>query len=108
MKAKDMMLYNQVQTVMYVNKELNSYRNYTGIRMYPEALDSLIKGLDKYDRHKADAVDMEVGEDLDKVKNKIVDELQNEYGVTEEEAYELLAIEDQADYSKKVIDIANQ
>ena len=44
-KKKDEKLYEQVRTVMYVDKELNSYRNYTNIRMYPEALDSLLKGL---------------------------------------------------------------
>ena len=93
---------------MFVNKELNSYQNYTGIRMYPEALDSLIKGLEKYDKHIDDAKDMDVSEDLDKVRGRIISELENEYGLSEKEAYKLLNITDREAYSEKVIEIANQ
>ena len=107
-KAKDQELYEQIRTVMFVNKELNSYQNYTGIRMYPEALDSLIKGLEKYDKHIDDAKDMDVSEDLDKVRGRIISELENEYGLSEKEAYKLLNITDREAYSEKVIEIANQ
>ena len=107
-KAKDEELYQQVETVMYVDKELNSYRNYTNIRMYPEALHSLLRGLEKYDAHIQDARDMDVAEDYEKLRNKILDELQNEYNVSEKTAYKLLAETDQATYSTQVIEIANE
>lgn len=107
-KPKDQELYEQIRTVMFVNKELNSYQNYTGIRMYPEALDSLIKGLEKYDKHIDDAKDMDVSEDLDKVRGRIISELKNEYGLSEKEAYKLLNTSNREAYSKKVIEIANQ
>lgn len=107
-KEKDSALYDQIRTVMYVNKEWNSYQNYTGIRMYPEALDSLIKGLEKYDKHIDEAKDMDITEDMDKVRARIVDELQKSYELSEKEAYQLLNIKNQEDYSKEVIKIANQ
>jgi len=107
-KSKDQELYEKVRTVMYVDKELNSYQNYTNIRMYPEALDSLIKGLEKYDAHIENAEELDVTEDYDKLRNKILSEMENEYNLTEKEAYKLIEMEDQTAYSEKVIAIANE
>lgn len=108
LKADDEELYEKVRTVMYVGKELNSYRNYTNIRMYAEALHSLLKGLEKYDAHVSEAVDLEVSEDYDKLRNKILSEMEKEYNLTEKDAYGLIEMEDQAAYSEKVIAIANK
>lgn len=107
-KSKDQELYDKVRMVMYVGKELNSYRNYTNIRMYPEALDSLIKGLEKYDAHIENAEELDVTEDYDKLRNKILSEMESEYNLTEKEAYKLIDMEDQTAYSDKVIAIANE
>ena len=107
-KKKDENLYKQVRTVMYVNKELDSYHNYTKLRMYPEALDSLLKGLEKYDYYLESAREVDVTEDYDKVKNQILLTLKKEYNMTEKKAYALLDDKDQGDYSKKVIKIANE
>lgn len=108
LKHKDMELYEKVKTVMYVNKELNSYRNYTNLRMYAEALDSLVKGLEKYDAHKQEAIDLEVIDDLDKVRNKILEEMKKEYNLSEKQAYKLAKEEDVEKYSKKIFKIADE
>lgn len=108
LKEKDKKLYDQVRTVMFVDKELSSFENYTGIRMYPEALHSLLKGLEKYDSHVEEAVTLDVTEDYDKLRNRILKELSEEYELTEEEAYRLIDMEDQAAYSKEVIAMANE
>lgn len=50
-KAEDIQLYEKIQTVMFVNKELNSYNNYIAIKKYPQALDSLLKGLERYNKY---------------------------------------------------------
>lgn len=107
-KSKDQELYEKVRMVMYVDKELNSYHNYTNIRMYPEALDSLIKGLKKYDAHIENAQELDVTEDYDKLRSKILSEMESEYNLTEEQAYKLIKMEDQSAYSDEVIAIANE
>lgn len=107
-KEKDAELYSKVQMVMYLNKQWNSYENYTNIRMYPEALDSLLKGIQKYDSHIDDAKELEVSADYKKIRNEILSELKEEYGLTEKEAYKLISIENQAAYSQKVIQLANE
>ena len=47
---EDIELYDKIMTVMYVNKQLNSYNNYYAINRYPEAL-VFIKGLERYDKY---------------------------------------------------------
>ena len=47
-KEDDEEMYSKILTVMFVNKELNSYNNYYGIHQYDKALDSLLKGLKIY------------------------------------------------------------
>ncbi|MBQ3599859.1 MAG: hypothetical protein II992_01480 [Lachnospiraceae bacterium] len=107
MKEEDAPLFDKIQMVMYLNKQWNSYENYTEIRMYPEALDSLLKGIEKYDAHIDDAKELEVSEDYKKIRQEIMGKLKEEYGLSEKEAYRLIDMEDQEAYSKKVITIAN-
>lgn len=107
-KSKDKELYEKVRMVMYVDKELDSYQNYTDIRMYPEALHSLIKGLEKYDAHIESAEELDLTEDYDKLRAEILSEMENEYDLTEEEAYKLIKMEEQTAYSNEVIAIANE
>ena len=107
MKEEDAPLFDKIQMVMYLNKQWNSYENYTEIRMYPEALDSLLKGIEKYDAHIDDAKELEVSEDYKKIRQEIMEKLKEEYGLSEKEAYRLIDMEDQEAYSKKVITIAN-
>ena len=106
-KSKDEEIYNKIVTVMYVDKQLNSYNNYYGIKLYPEALDSLLKGLDKYDKHLYEAKQLGVKEDFDYVKSEILAELGNTFEVSEQEAYDIIDIQDKEKYSKKVRKIAN-
>ena len=106
-KEKDAEFYSKVQMVMYLNKEWNSYENYTNIRMYPEALDSLLKGIQKYDSHIEDAKELEVTADYKKIRGEIIKKLKEDYGLTEKEAYKILNIENQEEYSQKVIQLAD-
>lgn len=106
-KNKDEEIYNKIITVMYVDKQLNSYNNYYGIKLYPEALDSLLKGLDKYDKHLYEAKQLGIKGDFDYVKNEILTELGNTFEVSEQEAYDMIDMKDKEEYSEKVRKIAN-
>ena len=50
-KEKDMLIHDKIYTVMFVNKQLNSYNNFFAMGDYSSALDSLIKGLSRYDKY---------------------------------------------------------
>lgn len=105
-RKQDQDTYDKIMTVMYVNKQLNSYNNYKDMDKYPEALDSLLKGMERYDKYVDRAKELGIKKDLDSIKSTIVEELAKSYQLTEEKAQALNAIEDQSQYSIDVISIA--
>lgn len=105
-RKQDQAIYDKIMTVMYVNKQVNSYNNYMDMDKYPEALDSLLKGLERYDKYLEKANELGIKKDLDSIKLTIIEELNKKYQLTEKEAQELNALEDQSEYSIDVISIA--
>ncbi len=103
-KDEDLLLYDRIMTVMYVQKQLNSYNNYYGMGDKPKALDSLLKGLQRYEKYIDLAVDLDVDSDLDSVRKKILTEIDTSFSMTEQEAMEIIQSDSQAEYSKKVYD----
>lgn len=102
LQDEDVELYNKIETVMFVNKELESFYNYYNIRKYPEALDSLLKGLKRYEKYTELATMLGIKEDMDYVRNQIIEELYQVFSLTEEEAMEIISTENRTDYSKAV------
>ena len=107
-KDEDIVLYDRIMTVMYVQKQLNSYYNYYGLNDQPKALDSLLKGLQRYEKYIELAVDLEVDGDLDSVRKKILTEIDSTFALTEQEAMEIIQSDSQAEYSKKVYDAVDK
>lgn len=102
-KEDDEEMYSKILTVMFVNKELNSYNNYYGIHQYDKALDSLLKGLKRYDKYLETARELGVKSDLDYVRSQIIAELENTYGISEKTALAMNQMEDRDQYSASVI-----
>lgn len=105
-KEDDQEIYDKIIMVMYVNKQLNSYNNYYGLKMYPEALDSLLKGLKRYEEYISYAKELGIKSDMDYVKGQILGELKEMYQISEEEAYQIMEAGDQEEYSRLVIEKA--
>ena len=102
-KEKDPDTYNKIRTVMQV--ALDSYQNYDAMNYYPDALNALIRGLQRYDANLETAKQLEIEDEVDGCKEQIVSLLQSEYGVSESQARELLSL-DKAEYTSKVVEIA--
>ena len=107
-KEKDMEIHDKIYTVMFVNKQLNSYNNFFAMGDYASALDSLIKGLSRYDKYIALARQLGIHTDLDYVRKQIMAELQSVYGVPEREALELMDMTDRQDYSERIYSIISK
>ncbi len=103
-KDEDIMLYDRIMTVMYVQKQLNSYYNHYQMGDKPKALDSLLKGLQRYEKYIELAVKLDVDSDLDAVRKEILKEINATFSLTEQEAMEIIQSDSQAEYSKKVYD----
>jgi hypothetical protein len=104
-KDEDIEIYDKIMTVMFVNKQLNSYNNYYSLEKYPEALDSLLKGLKRYDKYIELATMLGIKTDLDYVRNQILAELENVFNLSEKDAFQMLNYDSMEAYSLEVYDV---
>lgn len=105
-KAKDEETYEKIITVMKVNKEYESYSNYYNMEMYPQSLDSLIKGLKRYDKCKEDASELNITDDLNYVKSNIVHSLKDSFNLKENDVQYLMSMDSQDKYSEEIVKLA--
>ena len=103
-KKKDKDTYDTIVTVMRVQRSINSYENYDKLKYYPDALNALLVGLRKYDENIKAGRELEVEKDMDSCRAEILSILGDEFGLSEQEAYEILSMEKQA-YTNKVVEI---
>lgn len=102
----DKEIYSKIMTVMFVNKQLNSYNNFCAIGEYPQALDSLLKGLKRYDKYIQLATMLGIRTDMNYVRDQIIAELKNKFKLSEEDALKMINIDDMKEYSVKVYNVA--
>lgn len=102
LREKDEETYNKIKVVMRVQQSLNAYQNYDRINYYPEALDALLRGIKRYDANIEQAMELEVEDDMISCRRQILTLLQEEFNLSETEAYKLLALEED-EYQEQVI-----
>lgn len=105
-KEKDMEIRNKIQTVMFVNKQLNSYNNFYAMGNLPNALDSLVKGLYRYDKYITYATQIGIQSDLNYIRKQIMTELEETYSMSERDVLVLMGIIDKKEYSENVYKLA--
>lgn len=101
-KKKDKDLTDRIYTVMYVERLYESYENNMRLNRPDKALDALFRGLEKYDEHYDEAVQLDIVEDVNVCRGKIIAALSETYGLSEEEAYEIMQLEGYA-YTQMLI-----
>ncbi len=107
-KEEDQELYDKIMTVQYVNTQLISYLRYTSLNQDAEALDSLMKGLRRYEKYIYYGTQLGIKDDLNYLRTQILNELSEAYQITEEQAYDMLNIESQEEYSAVVFEIVSK
>ena len=91
---------------MYVERLYESYENNMSLGRPDMALDALLRGLEKYDVHYQEAVELDIVEDIDSCRAKIVDALTTVFGISEAEAYDIMELDGQA-YSEKLLEYSD-
>ncbi len=92
-KEKDEELRDRIYTVMYVERLYESYENNMMLGRRDKALDALLRGIEKYDEHYEEAVELGIEQDIVGVRAKITAALWTEFDITEDEARVLMALE---------------
>jgi len=85
-KPQDQRFNDQVMTVMFVNKQLNSYNSFMVMEEYETALHSLLMGLYQYGDYYEPSILLGIDRDMDFVRSQILKELENTFGISEDEA----------------------
>lgn len=111
LNEEDAEFYSKVMTVMFVNKQLNSYNSYVAIGDEVSALDSLLKGLKRYEKYSMYCIlmgDDDLQYDLDYIRSQILAELDTHYGISTDEATALIKQQSSDEYAKTVYGIIDR
>ena len=98
--------FEMVQTVMFMDRHYEAYKNYMLLEDFDHGLDSLIKAVKMYDKYQNDARDLGCFDDMTVVLSWVNDKLESTYGITESRARELYMITDDQEYAVEVRAIA--
>ena len=100
LKDSDKAFYQQVVTIMKVEKHYNEFNTYYKLEMNVDALDSLIRGIKTYDSVIDKARELGTFDQTTSSLGKIIDCLSSYYGMTESEARQLSQMADREEYSR--------
>jgi hypothetical protein len=80
------LLRNQARTLADLQQCQNEYTTFMNYKMYNYALDSLLKGIGRYEKYKDDAVEYGIADEYDAFGNSIIIELEQDFGLSVDEA----------------------
>ncbi len=83
---KVILLRNQARTLADLQQCQDEYTAFMNFKMYNYALDSLLKGIGRYERYKKDAEEYGISEQYEEYGNKIISELQESFGLSVDDA----------------------
>ena len=108
LKESDEKLYEKLRIIQTLNIQLSYYNSYIIINKYPEALDILLKAVDTYNINYDDAKKCSIEGKYNKIYEQVLNELQQVYGLSEDDAKEISSINDSEKYSKRIHEICDQ
>lgn len=102
LKDSEQDLYEKVEAMALVQEQYNAYLVMMSENKYSMALDALIRGIGRCDSNLATAQKYGLESEMNKLKTQLTEALDNQFGMTEEEAKELYSIRDREDYSRQI------
>ena len=100
----DTIIFKRAETIMKLQRRLDSYNNRIAMGQDAQALDSLLEGVYVYNKLSADDT-VDVVNDLTPIYMQIVDILQNKYNLSAQEAVSIYDIEDDTEYTRILFEI---
>ena len=100
-------LFKKSSLVLQMDRKITSYENYNRMGMRIEALDALISGVERYQTLQPQAEKYNVEGPVRERYEQIVDCLSADFGVSETDALDIIASEDDVTYSQRLYDIIN-
>lgn len=106
--SDDFEMKDKIRICMQLQHQLDSYANYYEVKMYLEALDSLMKGIRSYDENQSKAERYNIVSQYNELEVKLAQQLYEEFGVSESQARSINSLEDQIAYTSRLENIIAQ
>ena len=107
LNEEDEILFRKSNLILQMDRKINSYENYNKMGMRLEALDALISGVARYQELLPRAEQYNVTGEVRSRYEQIIDNLSADFGVSESDALDIIASEDDVEYSQRLQDIIN-
>ncbi len=101
-KEKDTDTYEKYRITAMVYAEYEAYESMMNAKVYDMALDSLIRTVQRYDRYLQDAETYGCRGEFDKIASAAETALQQDFGLTAEDARTMYGLSDKEAYSKEI------
>lgn len=102
LKESEQDLFEKIEAMALVQEQYDAYLTMMGADKYSLALDALVRGIGRYDSHLETAQKYGLEKEMNQMKEQLTEALQNQFGMSEEEARELYDIKDREDYSIQI------
>lgn len=102
----DEIMFHKVETILELNRKLDSYHNLLGIGEEVRALDSLMAGVERYPEILAKAEEYRVTQEVSAIYETILSVLNDKYFISEEEARVIISYDDVL-YTKRLESLVN-
>ncbi len=99
---QDEVLFQRSNLILQMNRKLTSYENYGSLDMRLESLNALIGGVARYQEILPEAETYNVVGEVSDIYAQILDRLSADFGVSEADALEIIALEDDVAYSQRL------
>ncbi len=107
LNEQEEILYTRSNLILQMNRKLTSYENYVNLDMRLEALNALITGVGRYQKILVEAESYNVAGEVSDIYVQILERLSADFGVSEADALEIIAAEDDVIYSQMLAAIIN-
>lgn len=105
LNEKDEILLQKSDTILQVQRKLDSYENYQKMDMPLEALNALIEGVRRYQNLLEAAEQYLVRNEIDVIYEQILAKLSENYGLSEDDVIDIILLEDDVTYSQRLQEI---
>lgn len=107
LNEQDEILYQRSNLILQMDRKLSSYENYSSLDMRLESLNALISGVERYQEILIEAETYNVAGEVREIYEQILERLSADFGVSEQDALEIIAAEDDVTYSQRLGAIIN-
>ena len=102
LKGNDQKLYKEVSTMAAVQEQYQAYLTLMGADKYDFALDALVRGIGRYDKGLDNAKKYGREGEMNHLKDQLEEALDQQFGMSTDDARKLYKIKDREEYSKEI------